>query len=112
MIALLPDLAAAALTATILLRVICVVYRTTARQHAHPAAFLGFGYSYVILGAGAIVGAVALIADPSLTSLALWLLLAGSCGLILFDRRAAKCWSETRCPLDPPPTVMPRKERP
>lgn len=99
---LIPPLAAVALAATILMRVICVVWRTTAKAHAHPALFLGFGYSYVILGAGAITGAIALAGAADTGALALWLLLAGSCGLIIFDRRAAKCWAVTRCPMDRP----------
>jgi hypothetical protein len=88
--------------AVIVARVICVVYRTTARHHRHPLLFLGFGYSYVLLAAGAIFAAVALCARADLVSLALWLLLGGSAGLIVFDRRAARCWSVSDCPLDCP----------
>jgi len=93
-------LVALALAAVIVARVICVVYQTSAARHRHTLLFLGFGYSYVTLGAGAIFGAVALTARPDLCALALWLLLAGSCGLILFDRRAARCWTATACPID------------
>ena len=61
------------LTGVILVRVICVVYHTTATKHAHPLLYLGFGYSYVVLGAGAAFAAVALVADvPGADDLALW----------------------------------------
>ena len=71
------------------------------------ALFLAFaitnGYSYVILGAGAAFGACALVADRAdLTEWALLLMLAGSCGLIAFDRRAARCWMVTDCPMEKP----------
>lgn len=101
MIDLLPGLVASALAVLIVLRVICVVYRTHARNHRHTLLFLGFGYSYVTLGAGAIFGAVALCARPDLSGLALWLLLIGSTGLIVFDRRAARCFISggPDCPL-------------
>lgn len=89
------------LTGVILVRVICVVYHTTAAKHAHPLLYLGFGYSYVVLGAGAAFAAVALVADvPGADDLALWLLLAGSVGLIAFDRRAKRCLAETQCPIE------------
>ncbi len=94
-------LAALLLAGTIVVRVICVVYQTSVKKHRHPMLFLGFGYSYVVLGAGAAFGACALVADRAdLTEWALLLMLAGSCGLIAFDRRAAKCWTVTDCPMD------------
>jgi hypothetical protein len=77
-----------------------VVHRTTPKHHQHPVLFLGFGYSYVILGAGAIFGAIEIIANQHLGELPLWLLLIGSAGLIAFDRRATRCWSLTHCPAD------------
>lgn len=89
------------LTGVILVRVICVVYHTTATRHSHHLLYLGFGYSYVILGAGAVFAAVALVADvPGADDLALWLLLIGSVGLIAFDRRAKRCLAETACPIE------------
>lgn len=99
MIAALQSLAAIMLAGIILTRVICVLYQTNAPKHRSTALFLGFGYSYVLLGAGGIFGAVALCSDHDMGDLALWLMLAGSVGLIVFDRRAAKCWSVTDCPL-------------
>ena len=54
-----------------------------------------------VLGAGAAFAAVALVADvPGADELALWLLLAGSVGLIAFDRRAKRCLAETQCPIE------------
>lgn len=99
MITLISNLAALALTTTILVRVICVVYHTTADHHRHRAAFLGFGYSYVLLGAGAAFAAGALIGGTD-ADLPLWLMLMGSVGLILFDRRARRCWTVTDCPIE------------
>jgi len=96
---ILSTLAALALAGVILVRVICVVYHTTNDKHRHPMLFLGFGYSYVVLGAGAIAAAVALVCDLE-ASWALWLLLAGSVGLIAFDRRAKRCLAETQCPIE------------
>ena len=82
-------------------RAVCVVYSAHPSKHRHPLLFLGFGYSYVLLGAGALAGAIALCTDhKELHDLAVWLLLVGSCGLIVFDRRAALCWSRTSCPLE------------
>lgn len=99
--ALLGNLAALALAGVILSRVIFVVYQTTRAHHAHPLLFLGFGYSYVVLGAGAIFAALAIVTDrPDMAEAGLWLLLAGSCGLIAFDRRARQCWTVTACPID------------
>jgi hypothetical protein len=94
------DLAAVLMAGAIFARALCVVYRTTPRHHRHPVLFVGFGYSYVILGAGAVFAAVELVAGTSLDGLPLWLLLIGSAGLIAFDRRAARCWSLTECPAD------------
>jgi len=101
MIDLLQQLAAGAMAIIILVRCICVLYMTTHSHHRHPLLFYGFGYSYVILGAGAAFGACALVAGRAdLTEWALLLMLAGSCGLIAFDRRAAKCWTVTDCPME------------
>lgn len=98
---LLTSCAAILLAGIILVRCICVLHQTTVKAHRHPLLFLGFAYSYVVLGAGGIIGAVALGLDRhDLAELALWLLLAGSCGLIAFDRRAAKCWLVTDCPME------------
>ncbi len=93
-------LAALLLAGMIVVRVICVVYQTSVKKHRHPLLFLGFGYSYVLLGAGAIFSAVEICASRDLGGLPLWLMLAGSCGLIVFDRRARECWMVTRCPIE------------
>lgn len=92
------------LAAIILVRVICVIYPTTRAKHKHPVMFYGFGYSYVLLGAGAIASAIAICNDPSVLGfevdrIAIWTLLIASVGLIVFDRRAASCWSVTECPM-------------
>ncbi len=103
MIDILQQAAAGAMATVILIRCVCVLYMTTTRHHRHPLLWLGFGYSYVILGSGAIFGACALVAGRvDLTEWALLLMLAGSCGLIAFDRRAAKCWTVTDCPMERP----------
>ncbi len=100
-LALMQSIAAAAMAAVILVRCICVLYMTTQAHHRHPVLFYGFGYSYVVLGAGAAFSAVALLADRhDLAEWALLALLAGSCGLIAFDRRAARCWMVTNCPME------------
>lgn len=92
---------AIAFATVIFARAICVLYTTSPKKHSHPAHFIGFGYSYVTLGAGAAFAAVALCFDhPEIHDLALWLLLLGSCGLIIFDRRAAACWASESCPMD------------
>lgn len=89
------------LAAVIVMRCICVLYLTTVKKHRHPLLYLGFGYSYVILGAGAITAALTLCLDRAdLMPLALWLLLVGSVGLIAFDRRSAKCWAVADCPME------------
>lgn len=99
--AILQAVAALVLAGIIVCRVICVVYQTTRDKHAHALLFLGFGYSYVIFGAGAICGALGIIVDDfDIAELALWLLLAGSTGLIAFDRRARQCWAVTHCPIE------------
>lgn len=101
MIAYLPTFLAVILTGIIVVRCICVLHQTTAKKHRHPLLFLGFGYSYVTLGAGAIVAALALVFDhDDLEQIALWLMLAGSVGLIIFDRRSAKCWTFVNCPME------------
>lgn len=94
---------AIALAATIFVRAICVVHGTTPAKHRHPLLFVGFGYSYVILGAGAVFSAVEICAAADLGGLPLWLMLAGSTGLIIFDRRMAICWTRTDCPLERKP---------
>lgn len=96
--------AAVLLAAIILVRVICVIYPTTRAKHKHPVMFYGFGYSYVALGAGAVAAAIAICADPTVLGMevdriAIWTLLVASVGLIIFDRRAASCWSVTECPM-------------
>lgn len=104
MIDLIANAIAIILAGVIFARAICVVHGTSPKKHRHPLLFLGFGYSYVLLGAGAAFGAVALCTDhPEVHDLAVWLLLVGSCGLILFDRRAALCWSRPTCPLEDKP---------
>lgn len=94
-------IAAGSMSVVILIRCICVLYMTTRKHHKHPVLWLGFGYSYVALGAGAAFGACALVAGRhDLSEWALLLILAGSCGLIAFDRRAARCWTVTDCPVE------------
>lgn len=90
------------LCSTIVGRCIAVLYRAVPHSHRHPLQFLGFGYSYVTLGAGAISGGLALVLGlHDLADVALWLMLSGSVGLIAFDRRAVHCiTSGEDCPLE------------
>lgn len=99
MTTILPPIVAIALAAIILVRAICVLHMTTPARHQHPVLFFGFGYSYVTLGAGAIFAAID-ICGADVGHWPLWLLLAGSCGLIAFDRRRTECMSITHCPAD------------
>jgi hypothetical protein len=92
---------AIALAGTIFIRAVCVCYSTSPAKHRHPVLFVGFGYSYVLLGAGAVFGAVEICTASDLGGLPLWLMLAGSTGLIMFDRRLMRCWAVTECPMRP-----------
>lgn len=100
---ILADLVAVLMAGAIFAGALCVVYRTTPRHHRNPLLFLGFGYSYVILGAGAVFAAIEIIANQHLGELPLWLLLIGSAGLIAFDRRRQQCWAVTHCPAETDP---------
>lgn len=94
--------AALVLCAAIVGRCITVLYQAVPGKHKHPILFLGFGYSYVVLGAGAIAGALGLVLERhDLADLGLWAMLAGSTGLIAFDRRAIRCiTSSDECPIE------------
>lgn len=95
--------AATLMAAVIFARCLCVLYLAAPKKHRHPLLFAGFGYSYVTLGAGALFGAVALVVDiHDLTDVALLLMMTGSTGLIIFDRRSVVCISSDKdCPLEP-----------
>lgn len=93
--------AAIALAATIFIRAICVAHGTHPGRHHHWLQFAGFGYSYVILAAGAVFAAIEICSTVAMGDLPLWLLLVGSGGLIVFDRRSAKCWTIDDCPARP-----------
>ncbi|MEY2653121.1 MAG: hypothetical protein RLZZ524_148 [Pseudomonadota bacterium] len=99
MTSMIPPLAAIAMAGVIFVRAVCVVHKASPKTHRHPLLFLGFGYSYVLLGAGALAAALH-ICGHDLGHLPLWLILIGSCGLIVFDRRRQQCWSITECPAD------------
>lgn len=96
---LLSPLAAVTLAAIIFTRAVCVCYSTSPAKHAHPILFFGFGYSYVLLGAGAIFAAVDIL-GVEVGDIPLWCMMVGSAGLIAFDRRRAACWHVTQCPVD------------
>lgn len=95
----LPPLAAIIMAAVIFIRAVCVVHGASPKKHRHPLLFLGFGYSYVLLGAGAVACAID-ICGHDLGQIPLWLILAGSCGLIVFDRRRQQCWTLADCPAE------------
>lgn len=94
---MIPPVIACVLAAIIVVRAICVLHMTTPAKHHHPVLFYGFGYSYVLLGAGAIFAAIDIL-GADVGTVPQWLLLAGSCGLIAFDRRRTECMSITHCP--------------
>jgi len=99
MLTMIPAIVATGLAAIIFGRAICVVYNAHPSKHRHPLLFIGFGYSYVTLGAGAIFAAIE-ICGHDVGSLPLWLILIGSAGLIAFDRRRQQCWAVTHCPAE------------
>lgn len=99
MLTMIPPIVAIALATVIFGRAICVVYKAHPRAHRHPLLFIGFGYSYVTLGAGSIFAAIE-ICGHDVGHWPLWLILIGSAGLIAFDRRRQKCWSMTHCPAE------------
>lgn len=91
---------AIALAAVIFIRAVCVLHGTAPHKHRHPLVFIGFGYAYVTMGAGAVFIAIEIVTHADLGTLPLWLMLAGSCGLIAFDRRLLRCWTVTDCPAE------------
>lgn len=99
MLTMIPPIVAIGLAAIIFGRAICVVYNAHPSKHRHPLLFIGFGYSYVTLGAGAIFAAID-VCGGNTGDVALWLILIGSAGLIAFDRRRQQCWAVTHCPAE------------
>lgn len=93
-------MAAVFMAAVIVTRCVCVLHMAAPAKHRTRLLFYAFGYSYVVLGAGAIFGAIDMVFARDLHDLALLLMLAGSTGLIVFDRRRAQCWAVTDCPMD------------
>lgn len=77
---------AVALFLVVAARAICVLYLVTTEHHA-GWRLVAFGASYVALGGGAFWSMLSIISRPDLMPLALWMMLAGSVGLIVFDRR-------------------------
>lgn len=99
---LIVDAAAILLAGIVFTRAMCVAYKASHRTHKHPAQYLSFGYSYLALGAGALLAALEICRGADMGTAPLWLLLAGSSGLILFDRRRDRCWALPNCPADGP----------
>lgn len=94
-------LAAVFMACVIVTRCICVLHMAAPSKHRTRLLFFAFGYSYVILGAGAVFSAIALVnPELDLDKPAMLLMLLGSTGLIVFDRRRAQCWAVTDCPMD------------
>ena len=73
----------------IMVRAICVLYHAYYKTHARGKLhFAAFGYSYVAFGAAAATALVYLLTNHSgYGQAAIWLFLAASAGMILFDRR-------------------------
>jgi len=99
MIELLSTLAAVMLASVIFTRAVCVCYSTHPSKHRHPLLFIGFGYSYVLAGAGAVLAAIDIL-GADVGHWPEWLILIGSAGLIAFDRRRQQCWAVTHCPAE------------
>ena len=99
MLTMIPPIVAIGLASLIFGRAICVLYSAHPSKHRHPLLFVGFGYSYLALGAGAIFAAIE-ICGADVGHWPLWLILIGSAGLIAFDRRRQQCWSVTHCPAE------------
>ena len=99
MMTMIPPVVAILLATVIFVRAVCVCYSTTPANHRHPLMFLGFGYSYVLLGAGAVFSAIEIL-GADVGQIPLWLILIGSAGLIVFDRRRQQCWAITHCPAE------------
>lgn len=77
------------MAATIMVRAICVIYHAYYKTHPRSKLhFAGFGYSYVALGAAAATALAYVFTNHFVYGQwAVWLFLAASAGMILFDRR-------------------------
>lgn len=84
-----PIFIACVLAGVIMVRSICVVYKSYYKDYKKGAIhFVGFGYSYVAFGAAAASALIYLITDNTVYSnISIWAFLAGNAGMILFDRR-------------------------
>lgn len=80
---------AGVLAATIMVRAICVIYHAYYKTHKRGKLhFAGFGYSYIALGAAAATALAYVVTGHfAYVQWAVWLFLAASAGMILFDRR-------------------------
>lgn len=84
--------AAIGMAAVIMVRAVCVLYHAYYKTHHRGKLnFAGFGYSYVAFGAAAATALAYLLTDQlAYGKTAVWLFLAASSGMILFDRRHRK----------------------
>ncbi len=84
--------AAIGMAAVIMVRAVCVLYHAYYKTHSRSKLhFAGFGYSYVAFGAAAATALAYLLTDQlTYAKTAIWLFLAASSGMILFDRRSRK----------------------
>lgn len=81
----LTSLLAIPLFLVIIARAICVLYMATIDKHG--SKFVGLALSYVVFGSGAYWAMLALVARPDLSDAGLWMMLLGSTGMILYDKR-------------------------
>jgi hypothetical protein len=82
-------LLAALMATVVMVRAVCVIYKAYYKTHPRGNLhFALFGYSYVAFGVAAATALAYLITnDPAYSRPAVWLFLAASAGMILFDRR-------------------------
>lgn len=87
-----PILIACALAGVIIVRSICVLYKSHHKDHKKGAIhFAGFGCGYVAFGAAAASALIYLITGSTIYSnISIWAFLAGNAGMILFDRRSRR----------------------
>ena len=85
-------LLAALMATVVMVRAVFVIYKAYYKTHPRGNLhFVLFGYSYVAFGEAAATALAYLLTDQlAYAKTAIWLFLAASSGMILFDRRSRK----------------------